>query len=82
MSISKLAYIHPDARLGRDVTVEPFASIAGDVEVGDGSWIGPRATPPAMASAVNTRFVAAVMIAQLRTSSAQPFAMSNCPDEL
>ena len=43
MSISKLAYIHPDARLGRDVTVEPFASIAGDVEVGDGSWIGPNA---------------------------------------
>ena len=41
--ISPLAYVHPDARLGADVTVEPFAYIAGDVEIGDGSWIGPGA---------------------------------------
>ena len=31
MSISKLAYVHPDAKLGKDVTVEPFATIQGDV---------------------------------------------------
>ena len=37
MSISKLAYVHPDAKLGKDVTVEPFASVYADVEVGDGS---------------------------------------------
>ena len=37
MSISKLAYIHPDARLGHDVTVEPFATIHGDVVIGDGT---------------------------------------------
>ena len=43
MSISPLAYVHPDARIGKDVTVEPFASIYGDVVVGDGSWIGPNA---------------------------------------
>ncbi len=43
MSVSKLAYVHPDAKLGKDVTVEPFASIYGDVEVGDGTWIGPNA---------------------------------------
>jgi len=43
MSISNLAYVHPDARLGQDVIVEPFASIYGDVVVGDGSWIGPNA---------------------------------------
>jgi len=43
MSISKLAYVHPDAKLGKDVTVEPFAAIYGDVEVGEGSWIGPNA---------------------------------------
>jgi UDP-N-acetylglucosamine acyltransferase len=43
MSISKLAYVHPDARIGADVTVEPFASIYGDVEVGEGTWIGPNA---------------------------------------
>lgn len=43
MSISKLAYVHPDAKLGKDVIVEPFASIYADTEVGDGSWIGPNA---------------------------------------
>ena len=41
--ISNLAYVHPDARLGKDVVVEPFAYIAGDVVIGDGSWIGPNA---------------------------------------
>ncbi|MCD7970578.1 MAG: acyl-ACP--UDP-N-acetylglucosamine O-acyltransferase [Alistipes sp.] len=41
--ISPLAQIHPDARLGKDVTVEPFAYIAGDVVIGDGCWIGPGA---------------------------------------
>lgn len=44
MSISKLAYVHPDARIGKDVTIEPFASIYGDVEIGDGTWIGPNCT--------------------------------------
>ena len=33
MSISKLAYIHPDAKLGKDVTVEPFTSVYGDVSI-------------------------------------------------
>ncbi|MCX6332811.1 MAG: acyl-ACP--UDP-N-acetylglucosamine O-acyltransferase [Bacteroidia bacterium] len=42
--ISKLAYIHPDARLGKNVTVDPFAYIAGNVVIGDGTWIGPNAT--------------------------------------
>jgi len=41
--ISPLAYIHPDAKIGKDVIVEPFAYIAGKVEIGDGSWIGPHA---------------------------------------
>lgn len=41
--ISNLAYVHPDAKLGKDVVVEPFAYIAGDVTIGDGSWIGPHA---------------------------------------
>jgi UDP-N-acetylglucosamine acyltransferase len=44
MSISKLAYVHPDAQLGADVVVEPFAAIYGDVVVGDGTWIGPNCT--------------------------------------
>ena len=42
--ISKLAYVHPDARLGNNITVEPFAYIAGNVVIGDGTWIGPNAT--------------------------------------
>ncbi|HDZ41232.1 MAG TPA: acyl-ACP--UDP-N-acetylglucosamine O-acyltransferase [Bacteroidetes bacterium] len=42
--ISDQAFIHPDARLGKDVTVDPFAYIAGDVIIGDGSRIGPNAT--------------------------------------
>ncbi len=42
--ISQLAFIHPDARLGNDVTVEPFAYIAGNVVIGDGTWIGPNST--------------------------------------
>ena len=41
--ISPLAYVHPDAKLGKNVTVEPFAYIAGDVEIGDDCWIGPGA---------------------------------------
>ena len=32
--ISNLAYIHPDAKLGANVTVEPFAYIAGDTVIG------------------------------------------------
>jgi len=42
--ISNLAFVHPEARLGKDVTVEPFAYIDRNVEVGDGTWIGPNAT--------------------------------------
>jgi UDP-N-acetylglucosamine acyltransferase len=42
--ISNLAFVHPDARLGENVTVEPFAFIAGNVVIGDGTWIGPNAT--------------------------------------
>jgi UDP-N-acetylglucosamine acyltransferase len=42
--ISKLAFIHPDAKLGKDVTIEPFAYIAGNVIIDDGTWIGPNST--------------------------------------
>jgi UDP-N-acetylglucosamine acyltransferase len=42
--ISDLAYIHPAARIGENVTIDPFAYIAGNVEIGDGTWIGPSAT--------------------------------------
>ncbi len=39
-----LNYIHPNAKLGENVTVEPFAYIADNVEIGDGTWIGPNVT--------------------------------------
>lgn len=42
--INDLAYVHPDAKIGSDVTIEPFAYVAGDVVIGDGCWIGPQAT--------------------------------------
>ncbi len=42
--ISPLAYIHPAALLAPGVTVEPFTTIAADVEIGEGSWIGPNVT--------------------------------------
>ena len=37
--ISPLAYVDPAAKLGKDVSVEPFAYIEGDVEIGDNSVI-------------------------------------------
>jgi UDP-N-acetylglucosamine acyltransferase len=38
------AYIHPKAKIGENVTVEPFAVIYENVEIGDGTWVGPHAT--------------------------------------
>jgi UDP-N-acetylglucosamine acyltransferase len=37
------AFIHPEARLGKNVVVEPFAYIDKDVEIGDNTWVGPNA---------------------------------------
>jgi UDP-N-acetylglucosamine acyltransferase len=42
--ISNLAFVHPDAKIGKDVIVEPFAYIAGNVIIGDGTWVGPNST--------------------------------------
>jgi UDP-N-acetylglucosamine acyltransferase len=41
--IHATAVIHPDARLGSDVTVEAYAIIERDVEIGDGCRIGAHA---------------------------------------
>jgi UDP-N-acetylglucosamine acyltransferase len=41
--ISNLAYIHPGAKLGNNVTIEPFAVIYDKAEIGDNTWIGPNA---------------------------------------
>lgn len=37
------ANIHPNAKIGANVTIEPFATVYGDVEIGDGTWVGPNA---------------------------------------
>lgn len=37
--ISPLAHIHPNAKLGKDVTVDPFAVVESDVQIGDGTHI-------------------------------------------
>lgn len=42
--ISQLAYINPKAIIGKNVTIEPFATIYGDVVIGDDTWIGPNST--------------------------------------
>ena len=38
------AFIHPDAKIGKNVTVAPFAYIDEDVEIGDNTYVGPHAT--------------------------------------
>ncbi len=37
--ISELAYVHPNAQIGKDVTIEPFSVIHEDVVIGDGTWV-------------------------------------------
>ena len=39
-----LSYIHPDAKIGANVVIDPFVSIANDVVIGEGTWIGSNAT--------------------------------------
>ena len=42
--LQPLAYIHPDAKIAENVTIDPFTTIYGDVEIGKGTWIGPPVT--------------------------------------
>lgn len=42
--MSQLSYIHPNAKIGKDVTIEPFSTVYENVEIGDGTWIGPNVT--------------------------------------
>ena len=39
-----LIQVHPGARIGRNVTLSPFTTIAEHVEIGDDCWIGPNVT--------------------------------------
>lgn len=42
--MSPLSYIHPNAKIGKDVIIEPFSTIYENVEIGEGTWIGPNVT--------------------------------------
>lgn len=39
-----LAYVHPGAKIAKNVVIEPFATINNDVVIGEGSWIGSNVT--------------------------------------
>lgn len=43
MSKFPLANVHPEAKIGNNVVIEPFATVQRDVVIGDGCWIGPNA---------------------------------------
>ncbi|MBQ2598206.1 MAG: acyl-[Bacteroidales bacterium] len=36
--------VHPGAKIGRNVVISPFVTIAEHVEIGDDCWIGPNVT--------------------------------------
>jgi len=39
-----LAYIHPEAKIARNVVIEPFTTIHNNVTIGSGTWIGSNVT--------------------------------------
>ena len=39
-----LAYVHPGAKIARNVVIDPFTTIHNNVIIGDGTWIGSNVT--------------------------------------
>lgn len=39
-----LAYVHPQAKIARNVVIEPFTTIHANVQIGSGTWIGSNVT--------------------------------------
>ena len=39
-----LAYVHPSAKIAKNVVIEPFTTIHGNVTIGEGTWIGSNVT--------------------------------------
>ncbi len=39
-----MSFIHPDAKIGKNVTIGPFSYIDRNVEIDEGTWIGPNVT--------------------------------------
>jgi UDP-N-acetylglucosamine acyltransferase len=42
--MNPLSYIHPEAKIGANVKIEPFSSIYENTVIGEGTWIGPNVT--------------------------------------
>ena len=42
--IHSLANLHPEAKIGDNVTIEAFTTVHKDAEIGDGTYIGPNVT--------------------------------------
>ncbi|MBS1782578.1 MAG: acyl-ACP--UDP-N-acetylglucosamine O-acyltransferase [Bacteroidetes bacterium] len=42
--IHPLTYIHPQAKIAQNVTIDPFTTIHKNVEIGEGTWIGSNVT--------------------------------------
>ena len=39
-----LAYVHPGAKIAKNVVVEPFTTINNNVQIGEGTWVGSNVT--------------------------------------
>jgi UDP-N-acetylglucosamine acyltransferase len=39
-----LAFVHANAKIAKNVVIEPFSTIHSDVEIGEGTWIGSNVT--------------------------------------
>ncbi len=42
--IHQLTAVDPRAKIGKNVSIQPFTTVAADVEIGDETWIGPNVT--------------------------------------
>ena len=42
--MNQLSYIHPEAKIGSNVKIEPFSTVYENTVIGDGTWIGPNVT--------------------------------------
>ena len=39
-----LAYVHPGAKIAKNVVIEPYTTISNNVIIGEGSWVGSNVT--------------------------------------
>ncbi len=41
---TNMSFVHPDAKIGKNVRIDAFAYVADNVQIGEGTWVGPNAT--------------------------------------